>query len=50
MKGIKEKMSEEEYVICPLCFPPYVYCDENCKECETNIEFEKWCKENLKDE
>lgn len=32
---------EDEYVICPLCSPEYVHCDEKCEECEHYIEFKE---------
>ena len=42
-------LDEMGYVICPLCFPEYTYCNEKCEECSINIEFEKLLKENKGD-
>ena len=38
-------LDECGYVICPLCFPEYTYCNEKCEECPINIEFVKSLKE-----
>lgn len=32
---------EDDHVICPLCFPSYVYCDEICDKCDVYIDFVK---------
>jgi len=49
---LRDALAEEEgYVICPLVQPyQYIHCDEKCEKCEYNIEFKKWCKENLKED
>ena len=39
---------EDEYVICPLCTPEYVHCDEKCEECYHYIEFKNYFKEKEK--
>lgn len=36
-----ELIEEFGYVICPLCFPSYVYCDEDCDNCDIYREFKK---------
>lgn len=42
----RDKLVEEMgYVICPLCFPEYTYCDEKCEECEHYINFMQGLKE-----
>lgn len=38
-KRIKELEEEMGYIICPICFPEYVYCDEDCEHCKEYIEF-----------
>ena len=36
----KDELAEEMgYTICPICFPEYVYCNEDCEHCKEYIEF-----------
>lgn len=45
----KDELAEEMgYIICPICFPEYVYCDEKCEECKEYIEFKNAVKEKYK--
>ena len=36
------------YTICPICFPEYVYCDEDCENCKEYIEFKQFKKKGEK--
>lgn len=40
-----EFIDECAYVICPISFPEYQLCDENCKHCQTYIDFVNFFKE-----
>lgn len=47
---LRDALAEEEgYVICPLAPYQYIHCDEKCEKCEYDIEFRKWCEENIKE-
>lgn len=47
----KDEIAEEMgYVICPICFPEYVYCDEKCDKCKEYIEFKKELENRLEKE
>lgn len=38
----KDDFEEEMgYTICPICFPEYVHCDEDCENCKEYIEFKQ---------
>lgn len=37
-----ELMEEMGYTICPICFPEYVYCDEDCEHCKEYIDFKQF--------
>ena len=46
---LREEMFEESgLVICPIAFPEYQYCDEDCENCDWHKEFVKGL-ENDKD-
>lgn len=39
----KDELAEEMgYTICPICFPEYVYCNEDCEHCKEYIEFKQF--------
>lgn len=43
---LRDALAEEQgYIICPLAPETYTICNEKCKECEYNIEFEQALKE-----
>ena len=45
----KDELAEEMgYTICPICFPEYVYCDEDCEHCKEYIEFKQAIEEKEK--
>lgn len=38
----RDDLAEEMgYTICPICFPEYVYCDNDCENCYYNKEFKE---------
>ena len=37
-----ELLEEMGYTICPICFPEYVYCDEDCEHCKEYIDFKQF--------
>ena len=45
MNWREDLLDEMGYIICPISFPEYQYCDENCEECETHKEFVEFWKE-----
>ena len=42
-------VEEMGYTICPICFPGYVYCDNNCYNCKEYIEFKRFLERKNKD-
>lgn len=46
----RDDLSDEMgYTICPICFPGYVYCDNNCYNCKEYIEFKRFLERKNKD-
>lgn len=46
---LRDALAEEMgYIICPLCCPSYVFCDEDCEKCEYMKDFEEALKERNK--
>lgn len=43
-----ELMEEMGYTICPICFPEYVHCNNDCEYCEEYIDFKQYYEGNKK--
>ena len=41
-------MEEIGYTICPICFPEYVHCNEDCEHCKEYIELKQAVEEKEK--
>lgn len=39
-----ELMEEMGYTICPICFPEYVHCNNDCEHCKEYIDFNNTMK------
>ncbi len=45
----KDELEDEKgYTICPICFPEYVYCNEDCEHCKEYIEFKQFYEKKEK--